>query len=138
MFDREAQPLDFYVWAPEAPLPLPPRVPESAPVPKRARRRKAKPRKPNYGAKNTAASDRKQAAILALLDADGDGTLTIRDIATALGISRQLAHYHVRKLAYRREIAVMLEPSDAPGVLRFRLYTARALLRVGIAVRVAA
>lgn len=97
-----------------------------------------KSRKPNYASKNTEASERKQRLIMALLDASGTRTITVREIADALGLSRPLVHYHIRKLAYRRMVVVMMEPADAPGVLRFRLWSWQALQQAGVPVLMAA
>jgi hypothetical protein len=74
----------------------------------RAKNPTSKKRKPNYASPNRGASERHQRLILALLRV-ADGPLSVRDVVDATGLSRQLAHYQLKKLAYRREIVWLFD-----------------------------
>lgn len=83
-------------------------------------------RSPNYRAGSTPATLRKQEKIRELLSLTGEG-LTVREIGTALGISRQLALYHVKKMAASYGCAMILEPCEINGGLQFKVWDEMAL-----------
>ena len=99
-------------------------------APKATKRRKA-----NYASGDREVSIKRQRLILALLRVSETGTLTIREVCDATGISRQLAHYHLRKLAYRGQIALVLERGGRPGSLTFRVWSVDALQMIGLRVK---
>jgi len=72
----------------------------------------------NYASKSSKATIRKQQLILSILDQVR--SMTVGDVAEYLGISRPLAHYHLRKMAYSRQIIMMFEPAPN-GQLRIRI-----------------
>lgn len=67
----------------------------------------------------------KARAIRALL-AEGEG-LSVSEVARGTGISRQLALYHLKKLAASGLIVMMLEPCTINGGLRFSCWNEMAL-----------
>lgn len=67
-----------------------------------------------------------QERITALLVSCESG-LIVRELADTLGISRQLALYHLKKLAARAQIVMVLEPCAENGGLRFRCWDDTAL-----------
>ena len=83
-------------------------------------------RTPNYRATSTPATLRKQAKIRELLELAGEG-LTISEIGRALGISRQLALYHVKKMAATYQCAMILEPCIGNGGLQYKVWDEMAL-----------
>lgn len=80
-----------------------------------------KTRTPNYKTASTPSTIRKQIAIRELLKHAEDG-LSVREVAKALGISRQLALYHVKKLAAVYGCVMVLEPCAINGGLQFRVW----------------
>jgi len=90
------------------------------------RRTKAKRRTVNYASRSTGATLAKQAKIRELLELAGEG-LTVAEIGRALGISRQLALYHVKKLAASYGCAMLLEPCAINGGLQFKVWDEMAL-----------
>ncbi len=88
----------------------------------------AKKKKPNYASPDRLSSQRKQRLILALLRVS-DGPLTVREIVDATGLSRQLAHYHLKKLAYRRELLWMFDRGKRRGETAVRIHWPTAELR---------
>jgi AcrR family transcriptional regulator len=123
-----------YVRIPVIESEPPPRetVPARPTAPRKRRAPKAKKKRvANYGSRNTPASDAKQRAIMEVVDA-GFGSATIREICDLTGMSRQLVHYHMRKLVYRGDLVAVLERASRPGVLRYRLYTPEALMTRGL------
>lgn len=106
---------DWFLPAPTAPA-------HEAPV-RRRRATKGKrkaARQPNYASANRGRSSRLQDAILALL-AHHDG-MTLRDIGEAVGISRQLARYHVLKLVAHKRLLVILEACEGNGGVQYRVW----------------
>lgn len=93
-------------------------------APKRAKR-KAK-RSPNWRSGSTPATLRKQAAIRELLAAGLP--FTVRAIGEALGMSRQLALYHVKKMAASAQLVMVLEPCDRNGGLQYKVWDDSALM----------
>lgn len=83
-------------------------------------RPKAKKR-PNYASGDRASSVRWHRLILALAR-ETDGALTVREVVDATGMSRQLAHYHVRKLAYRRELVMTFDRGKRVGETAVKLF----------------
>jgi DNA-binding CsgD family transcriptional regulator len=67
------------------------------------------------------ATTERQRAILRLLAAAPVG-FSVSDVGRALGISRQLALYHVKKLAAAGELTMMLEPCEANGGLQYAVW----------------
>jgi len=92
--------------------------------PKTARTKKT--RRPNWRSSSTPATLRKQAAIRELL-ATGI-PFTVRAIGEALGMSRQLALYHVKKMAATSQLVMMLEPCERNGGLQYRVWDEGALM----------
>lgn len=84
-------------------------------------KRRAKRRPANYASRSTAATLAKQAKIRELLESSNEG-LTVSEIGRALGISRQLALYHVKKLAASYGCALLLEPCTGNGGLQYRVW----------------
>jgi DNA-binding CsgD family transcriptional regulator len=80
----------------------------------------------NYRSASTPATLRKQAAIRELLALVGEG-LTVKEIGKALGMSRQLALYHVKKMAATYQLAMILEPCLGNGGLQFKVWDEMAL-----------
>lgn len=56
-----------------------------------------------------------------------EGGLTVRELADVIGVSRQLTLYHVKKLAARAGVVMVLEPCAENGGLRFRCWDDTAL-----------
>lgn len=77
--------------------------------------------KVNYRSASTPATIQKQARILKLLAASPDG-YTVTEIGKALGMSRQLALYHIKKLAATYQLTMILEPCLGNGGLQFRVW----------------
>lgn len=75
----------------------------------------------NYTSKSTTKTLAKQAVILRWLRAADEGW-SITELATLLGISRQLCLYHVKKLAASHGCVMILEPCDGNGGLRYRVW----------------
>lgn len=80
----------------------------------------------SYRSASTPATLRKQTAIRELLALSGEG-LTVSEIGRALGISRQLALYHVKKMAATYQCAMMLEPCIGNGGLQYKVWDEMAL-----------
>jgi hypothetical protein len=85
-----------------------------------AKKRRAPKRQVNYASANRGRSNRLQDAILALLN-HHDG-MTLREIGEAVGISRQLARYHVLKLIAHRQLLAVVEACEANGGVQFRVW----------------
>lgn len=79
----------------------------------------------NFQSAVTRATLRKQAEILEWLSL-GDG-MTVSEIGTALGISRQLALYHLKKMAAASKLVMVLEPCVGNGGLQFRVWDRQAV-----------
>ncbi len=99
-------------------------ISELAPKPAKAKR-KAK-RSPNWRSSSTPATLRKQAAIRELLAAGLP--FTVRAIGEALGMSRQLALYHIKKMAASAQLVMVLEPCDRNGGLQYKVWDESALM----------
>jgi hypothetical protein len=98
-----------------------------APPARKRSKAKAKPRRTvNYKSDSTPATLTKQAQIRELLAMAGEG-LTVAEIGKALGISRQLALYHCKKMAATYQAAMILEPCMANGGLQFTVWDEVAL-----------
>lgn len=80
----------------------------------------------NYRSASTPATLKKQAAIRELLLLAGEG-LTVAEIGRALGISRQLALYHVKKMAATYQLTMVLEPCLGNGGLQYKCWDEMAL-----------
>lgn len=99
-------------------------ISELSPTPARAKR-KAK-RQTNWRSSSTPATLRKQAAIRELL-ATGI-PFTVRAIGEALGMSRQLSLYHIKKMAASYQLVMVLEPCEVNGGLQYRVWDESALM----------
>lgn len=75
----------------------------------------------NYRSPSTQSTLAKQARLLQLLAESSDG-YSVAEIGRLLGISRQLALYHVKKLAASYQVTMILEPCLGNGGLQFRVW----------------
>ena len=80
----------------------------------------------SWRSKDSKATLRKQAAIRDLL-ATGL-SFTVRAIGDALGITRQLALYHIKKMAAQGRLIMVLEPCEKNGGLQFKVWDETALM----------
>ncbi len=86
-----------------------------------------KARAQNYTSRSTPRTVERQAHIAEWLELFREG-LTVAELASALGISRQLCLYHVKKLAAQRGLVMVLEPCLENGGLRYRCWSETALM----------
>jgi predicted transcriptional regulator len=77
--------------------------------------------KPNWRSASTPKTLMLQARIRWLLERADEG-FTVRELAGELGISRQLALYHLKKMAATTQLVMVLEPCLESGGLRFRCW----------------
>ena len=91
---------------------------------RRAKKASARPR--NYRSRSTATTLQRQADIRELLAFVGEG-LSVAEIGRALGVSRQLALYHVKKLVAAGGCAALLVPCASNGGLQFIVWDEAAL-----------
>lgn len=108
--------------------------PAPIPVHRPSRKRKVK-RVVNWRSKSKPSTLAIQAHARALL-ARSDTGQTVKELGEALGMSRQLALYHLKKMAAAGQIVMMFEPSDVPGGLRFRCWNELQMVvnyRIGVA-----
>jgi hypothetical protein len=82
----------------------------------------------NWASRSTARTLDRQDMIERVLQCAQKG-LTVRELAIEVGISRQLALYHVKKLVAAKQIAMLLEPCEINGQLQFRVWHPAALAR---------
>lgn len=75
----------------------------------------------NWASRSTARTLDRQDVIERVLQAARSG-LTVRELAVEVGVSRQLALYHVKKLVAAKQIAMLLEPCAINGQLQFRVW----------------
>jgi hypothetical protein len=75
----------------------------------------------NYRSENKPSTLQKQDRIAMLLSMIGEG-LTVAEIGKAIGCSRQLALYHVKKMAAQAKLVMVLEPCEGNGGLQFRVW----------------
>lgn len=101
--------------------------PQRQAAPRRRRRAPAKKRTVNYRSRSTEATLLKQEAILAYLEIAGAGA-TVAEIGRAVGMSRQLALYHVKKMAATGRLIMVSEPCLENGGLQFRCWREEALV----------
>lgn len=80
----------------------------------------------NYRSASTRPTIAKQAIIRQALARSEDG-LTVAEVGRALGMSRQAALYHVKKLAAAGQIVMQLEPCESNQGIRFRVWSEMAL-----------
>jgi DNA-binding transcriptional ArsR family regulator len=89
--------------------------------------RMSKKRAPrSYASKSTPATLRKQSRIVQILQQLHDG-LTVAEVGKALGMSRQLALYHLKKMVAAGLITMVLEPCTENGGVRYRVWDELAL-----------
>lgn len=91
-----------------------------------ARRRSKRAKRPDWTRPSKPRSLALQDRIAAIL-ARCEGGLIVRELAELLGVSRQLALYHLKKLAARAGVVMVLEPCAENGGLRFRCWDDTAL-----------
>jgi hypothetical protein len=65
----------------------------------------------------------KQARIRAMLAGAQDG-FTVKELATTLGMSRQLCLYHLKKMVADYQLTMVLEPCLVNNGLQFRIWDA--------------
>lgn len=82
---------------------------------------RAKRKQVNYKSKDSKKTLERQFAILTWMALAPNG-LNVTDIASSLGISRQLCLYHLKKMAAKGLILMMLEPCEGNGGLRYRCW----------------
>ncbi len=101
----------------------------SAQVPrkKKARRDRRPKRAVNWRSSSKPGTVQKQREILDLLSLTFEG-LTVAEIGRGLGISRQLALYHLKKMAALGMLIMQLEPCVGNGGLQFRMWDEQALI----------
>jgi predicted ArsR family transcriptional regulator len=80
----------------------------------------------NYQSANRPSTLAKQARIRELLSDSHDG-FTVAEIGRALGMSRQLALYHLKKMVATYQLKMELEPSIMNGGVQFRVWDATQL-----------
>lgn len=88
--------------------------------------RRARKRRVNWRSKLTPKTIALHQRIAKILVQQERG-LIVRELADELGISRQLALYHLKKLAALGGIVMVLEPCAESGGLRFRCWDETAL-----------
>lgn len=97
-----------------------------------ARRAKKAGRRPqrvvNYHSKSRPATVEKQNLILEQITRRQDG-MTVVEVAELLGVSRQLALYHIKKMVATSQLVVVLEPCRDNGGVRFRCWDVVVLAR---------
>ncbi len=69
---------------------------------------------------------RKYSRIRAILAQLNDG-LTVREVGKALGMSRQLALYHLKRMVALGQLVMVLEPCVDNGAVRYRCWDELAL-----------
>jgi len=82
----------------------------------------------NWASKSTARTLDRQDVIERVLKCAKAG-FTVRELAVEVGISRQLALYHVKKLVAAKRVAMLLEPCAINGQLQFRVWHPTTLAR---------
>lgn len=87
----------------------------------RVRMGRAGRRQVNYRSRSTRRTLDRQEIIRELL-ATTPGGLTVAEVGAALGISRQLALYHVKKMAATYQLTMQLEPCLGNGGLQYRCW----------------
>lgn len=79
------------------------------------------PRRHNYRATPKPATLCRQAEILEWLQLFGEG-FSMRDLAAALGCSRQLALYHCKKMAAAGKVVLILGACEQNAGVQFRVW----------------
>lgn len=100
-------------------------ISDLAPKAKPTRKSRAK-KQVNYRSADRKGTLTKQASIRELLSSGIP--FSVRAVGQALGISRQLALYHVKKMAAKGELVMMLEPCERNGGLQFKVWDETALM----------
>lgn len=78
-------------------------------------------RRHNYRAPSKPSTEQRQTEILEWLELFADG-FTMRELAEALGISRQLALYHCKKMAAAGRVVMILGPCKVNNGVQFRVW----------------
>jgi hypothetical protein len=99
---------------------------ELRPKTSRARGKRRAKKQVNWRSSSSAKTLEKQLLIRELL-ATGL-SFSVRAIGEALGISRQLALYHVKKMAASAQLVMVLEPCERNGGLQYRVWDESALM----------
>lgn len=84
------------------------------------RTKKAARKPPNYAGRNRPKTERLHRVIAQLLQ-QSDG-MTLSELAAAVGMSRQLARYHVLKMVAHKRVVVILEPCEGNGGVQYRVW----------------
>jgi hypothetical protein len=84
-------------------------------------------RRPDFKSKSTDRTLALQAQVAEWLELFSEG-MTVSELASALGISRQLCLYHAKKLAAARGVVMTLEPCLENGGLRYRVWSDAAIM----------
>lgn len=108
-------------------FPMPPVV--------RPRRKRQVKRVVNYRSSSQPKTLELQAVVRTVLRKSGTG-FTVRELGESLGISRQLALYHLKKMAATAQLVMILEPCSESGGLRYRCWDELQMVvnyRVGVA-----
>lgn len=109
----------IYAQIPSAYAPHePPRAPK--------RQRPPRPRGRSFSGAPRAAGRAKHERIAELLEGLAEG-LTVAEVGRALGMSRQLALYHLKRMAAHSQVVLVLEPCEQNGGVRFRAWSQLAL-----------
>lgn len=75
----------------------------------------------DYRSESRPSSVAKQLELLEWLAILDEGT-TLSELASLVGMSRQLCLYHVKKLAAERSLIMVLEPCESNSGLQFRIW----------------
>lgn len=106
----------------KVPVAAPPPAPTKE-QPKPPVKAKPRPRPVNYRSSSSPGTVRKQLAIRELLTSPaGAEGITVREIAAHLGVSRQLALYHVKKLVALGGCVALLGASPENGGVRYLVW----------------
>lgn len=102
------------------------------PSTKKSSRRRAKKakRQVNFASPNRPTTERLHRVIAEILKQQ-DG-MTLAELGKAVGMSRQLARYHVLKMVAHRRLLVILEPCEGNGGVQYRVWERAAHAREAV------
>lgn len=99
-----------------------PAIPVALPELETRRKRGTKKRKPvNYKSRNSTKTVVLQERVRSLLARSHNG-FTVSELGSELGVSRQLALYHLKKMVATGQILMLLEPCRENSGVRFRCW----------------
>lgn len=98
-----------------------PQLPAPTPIRAKRRTKRAPRRQVNYAAANRPATDRLHDRMFEVMT--HSPAITVRELAEAVGISRQLCLYHVKKMVAHDRIVAELAPCRGNGGVQFVLFT---------------